>query len=126
MGPGFFGGCTQYCDYLGYVSSMQKIIALNPKTIYTAHTETLSDHSGAELAQVGLDIGKKIEKTVDEYLTSFDGDELLVSDIAKVVAENIGRNFGGGACVSVISHLSLCKAQDEKIAKCLEKYVYGV
>ncbi len=126
MGLGFFGGCTQYCDYLGYMSSMQKIIDLNPKTIYTAHTETLENHSGKEMAQLGFETGKTIEKTVNEYLASFDGEELNVPDIARVVAEKIGRNFGGGACVSVISHLSLCKAQDEKIAKCLEKYVYGV
>jgi glyoxylase-like metal-dependent hydrolase (beta-lactamase superfamily II) len=126
MGPGFFGGCTQYCDYLGYVRSMEKIIALNPKTIYTAHTEALTDHTGTELAKVGLETGKAIEKTVDEYLSTFEGAELSVPAIAKVVAEKIGRNFGGGACVSVISHLALCKAQDARIEKCLEKYVYGV
>ncbi len=126
MGSGFFGGCTQYADYLGYVNSMEKIIALNPKTIYTAHTETLSDYSGAEVAKLGLEVGKKIEKIVNEWLLNFDGDEIKVSDIAKTVAEKIGRNFGGGACVSVISHLALCKAQDERIEKCLKKYVYGV
>lgn len=126
MGPGFFGGCTQYCDYLGYVNSMQKIMDLNPKTVYTAHTETLTDHSGAALAKIGLDTGRAIEKTVDAYLSDFDGAEISAADIARVVAEKIGRNFGGGACVSVISHLALCKAQDARIEKCLEKYVYGV
>lgn len=126
MGQGFFGGCTQYCDYLGYVRSMEKIIALNPKTVYTAHTETLTGHTGADLAKAGLDTGKMIEKTVNEYLLTFKGETLFVPDIAKAVAQRIGRNFGGGACVSVISHLALCKAQDARIEKCLEKYVYGV
>ena len=125
MGEGFFGGATQYADYLGYVSSMKKIIELNPKTIYTAHTDTLEDYSGAELARVGLEVGEKIERAVDAYLDHHDG-ELEVSEIARYVCSVIGRNFGGGACVSVISHLALCKARSERISECLEKYVYGV
>ena len=92
----------------------------------TAHTDTLTGHAGADLAKAGLDTGKMIEKAVNEYLLTFKGETLSVPAIAKEVAQRIGRNFGGGACVSVISHLALCKAQDARIEECLEKYVYGV
>ena len=79
-----------------------------------------------EYAAYKLSLQGCSQKTVDEYLSTFEGAEISVPAIAKVVAEKIGRNFGGGACVSVISHLALCKAQDARIEKCLEKYVYGV
>lgn len=125
METGFFGGLAQYYDAGAYRSSMQKLIQLNPKTVYTAHTPEYFDHKAAEAAETAIRFSHSIEKDVLEFVHSTDED-IRIGDAARYVCGKEGKKVGGGACITVLNHLAHNTDPDVVGRLHLEKYHCGI
>lgn len=104
METGFFGGLAQYYDAESYRYSMEKIIALDPETVLTAHTPAYERHSAAAAAETAIEFSRKIEADVICYVENTSG-PIRIGDLAKEVCLTEGKKVGCGACICVMNHL---------------------
>ena len=125
MGTGFFGGMAQYCDYLAYVASMQKVIELSPETVYTGHTDSLMNHEGVHLAQQGIEFAECIKHKVKEHLDSTKG-EIRLKDAVQHICSSMGTKIGGGSCVTILNHLCEFGQKDPRIERLVKHHICGI
>ena len=125
METGFFGGLAQYCDPELYIGSMKRIAELDPALVYTGHTAPYRDHSAKEAAVTAIRFAEKIAEDLMDILHETEGD-ILVGETAEKLCRKEGKRLTGGACITVINHLS--KVTDPELKKriSLDGYHVGV
>lgn len=125
MGTGFFGGMAQYCDYKSYLASMDKIAELDPKTIYTSHTDPMLDGLGGKTALEAKVFAQRVKRRVEEYIKNTEG-SIILGEIASYISEKEGKKMGGGACVTVLNHLNDMRNQDYRIEQVIKSYIRAI
>ncbi len=125
MERGFFSGCAQYCNFDEYVDSMGKIAALNPKMVYTCHTDPYPDHTAAEAASRSIAFAEQARRTVHAYVEQTKG-PLTLGGAAAYLAEATGRGMGGGACVTALNHLYQMRHTDKRIEALVQGYYCNI
>ena len=123
MHAGFFGGLAQYYDKDSYRDSMERLAALNPATVYTAHTPVYEAHTAAAAAQEAIAFSHAIERCVEAYVKETQG-VLSVGDCAGYVCGMLGKKVGCGACICVLNHMAGMPEASQRLDT--EKYLCGV
>ena len=123
MHTGFFGGLAQYYDKDSYRDSMERLAALNPATVYTAHTPVYEAHTAAAAAQEAIAFSHAIERCVEAYVKETQG-VLSVGDCAGYVCGMLGKKVGCGACICVLNHMAGMPEASQRLDT--EKYLCGV
>ena len=104
MHTGFFGGLAQYYCYADYCKSMEKIVALKPQTVYTAHTQPYFDGTAAVAAAEAIAFANKIKRDVQEYVEQ--AQHLSLREAVRYVCLKEDKKIGCGACICVLNHLT--------------------
>ena len=123
MGKGFFSGIPQYTDPVAYIKSMEKLKKLSPDVVYSCHNEPLDGKILASKAQEGIDTVESIENWVETYLKDKSSDtDLSLRNLVAFVCEKQGKSVGGGACVSVMSHIRRLKLKYPIVEKIIHTH----
>lgn len=124
MGNGFFGGIPQYMDAAAYLASMEKLSKLTVDTVYCDHhAEKIDGKLLPRRAEESVGCMERIRKSVGMFAAGYRGkaEDLLKNAVARVCGAE-GKNPGGGACVTVLTHLNELAAQSEKALRCAKRY----
>ena len=122
MGDGFFTGTPQIENYPAYIASMERLKAFEVKQVLTDHTDPLDGSELIPLLEKSQAYAKRMLEAVHVYVqTSAD---ICVGGAAKAIALAVGKNVGGGTCVSALGALA-----EEKLVsqaqECAKKYIFG-
>lgn len=123
MHTGFFGGLAQYYDKDSYRSSMARLAALDPATVYTAHTPAYEGYTAAAAAREAIEFSHAIERCVEAYIRGVRG-ALSVGDCARYVCGALGKKVGCGACICVLNHMVKMPEASQRLDT--GKYLYGI
>lgn len=106
MGKGFFAGIPQYTNPDAYIQSMEKLKKISPDVVYSCHNEPLDGHLLRIKAQESIDTVNDIEQLVETYLqANSDRPDFTLKNLVAYVCQQREKSIGGGACVTVMSHL---------------------
>ncbi len=119
---GFFAGPLQLVDVDAYIASMEKLSQLVVDKVITDHTPDLPGAELAAYAQKGAESAKTMRTAVEQYVARTTG-ELSLAEVGKAAAGSIGKNMGGGACVTALA--ILCKMADPRAQACASRYISG-
>lgn len=122
IGDGFFSGCPQITDLDAYIVSMEKLRAVSPSQIITAHTPIIDGRDWQALLTRSIDCAKRMLGHVERYAA--ENDVLTVSGAARAIADGEGKGVGGGTCTTAVA--ALMRMKDERARQALEGYLLRV
>jgi glyoxylase-like metal-dependent hydrolase (beta-lactamase superfamily II) len=124
MGNGFFAGIPQYTDAAAYRASMERLANLQVETVYCDHSEAMPGKMLAERAKTGIACMERIRKRVAAFTACYRGEENgLLKEAMRDVCRFEGKNPGGGACVTVLTHLRELAPESQKAASCVKRRI---
>lgn len=122
IGDGFFSGCPQITDLDAYLTSMEKLRAISPSQVITAHTPVVDGREWQALLTRSIDCAKRMLDHVERY--AVESDVLTVSGAAQAVASGEGKGVGGGTCTTAVA--ALMRMKDERAQQALKGYLLRV
>lgn len=122
IGNGFFGGTAQIADIRAYISSMEKLKAIEPERVMSAHTPIVEKEQFHTWLDESIACAQRAELAVRNYAKR--ADALTVGETAKAIAAAEGKNVGGGTCVTALAALK-CLEGDSRARALLDTYIYG-
>ena len=122
IGDGFFSGCPQITDLDAYIASMEKLQAVSPSQIITAHTPVIDGEEWQALLDRSIDCAKRMLGHVERYAA--ENDVLTVSGAAQAIANGEGKGVGGGTCTTAVA--ALMRMKDERAQQALKGYLLRV
>ena len=122
IGDGFFSGCPQITDLDAYIASMEKLRAVSPSQIITAHTPIIDGKDWQTLLDRSIDCAKRMLGHVERYAA--ESDVLTVSGAAQAIANGEGKGVGGGTCTTAVA--ALMRMNDERAQQALKGYLLRV
>lgn len=122
IGDGFFSGCPQITDLDAYIASMEKLQAVSPSQIITAHTLVIDGEEWQALLDRSIDCAKRMLGHVERYAA--ENDVLTVSGAAQAIANGEGKGVGGGTCTTAVA--ALMRMKDERAQQALKGYLLRV
>ena len=123
MGDGFFSGIPQYTDSHAYRLSMQRLSSLPAERVWCDHNDPEPGSMLAQKAKRGIACCKRLERHVRRFVENYRGSpDLLLREAVKSVCAAENKNAGGGACVTVLTHLREM-GEEERIRPVLRKHM---
>lgn len=122
IGDGFFSGCPQITDFDAYLVSMEKLRAVSPSRVITAHTPVVDGKDWQTLLTRSIDCAKRMLGHVERYAA--ENDVLTVSGAAQAIADGEGKGVGGGTCTTAVA--ALMRMKDQRARQALEGYLLRV
>ncbi len=123
MGNGFFSGIPQYTDSLAYRLSMERLSSISAERIWCDHNDPLPGSALAEKAKQGIACCERLERHIRSFVGDYQGSpDLLLREAVKSVCAAENKNAGGGACVTVLTHLKEM-GEDERLSAVIGKHI---